>query len=506
MLKSPIKETFKYSRFSRKPLFHIISSKKEMDHIINDGTWETYIRPRWGFASIIDGSLAIQNNDIERIAKRFGTPFYLTVESEIRTRLRRLKNAFPYSNLKPQYAIKCNSNIEILKIVKEEGYDADASSVGEIILSMLAGFSPEQITLTNLYKSENDILFAARLGLNAITIDSLEELEKTIRVSQRCEAPIRIFLRFNPKIKFGNYTTTNHQYGIPIENAKEAISKAAVAANIDLVGIHWHGAYVPDPEVYHQAMRMLVPLVAFARELGCDTHQLDLGGGFPVEYGDRKIFTPEDFGPGLIDELQILLQQNGLPQVKLIFEPGKFIVANAGIGVTRVVSVKDLGTRKLAVVDGSTYAMLPDPLTWDCEYHILPANNMDIPPEEEYDIHGCTCDYLDKISKSRRLPALKEGDLLAVMDCGAYSNVIASNFNTLKRPPMIMIKEDGSLKIIRRRDRYSEMFANELEVVKTDNTHQLKNIYNLIRQATIRPVKPGAKNSKELQREVIYPD
>ncbi|MBW2964373.1 diaminopimelate decarboxylase [Candidatus Woesearchaeota archaeon] len=472
----------------------------------NDSTWETYLRPRWGFASVNNGSLAIQDNEVERIAKRFGTPFYLTVESEIRVRLRRLKNAFPYSNLKPQYAIKCNSNIEILKIVREEGYDADASSVGEIILSMLAGFRPEQITLTNLYKSENDILFAARLGLNAITIDSLEELEKTARVAKSCEAPIRIFLRFNPKIEFGEYTTTKHQYGIPIDHAKEAINKAAVAENIELVGIHWHGAYVPDPEVYHRAMRMLIPLVAYAREMGCDTHQLDLGGGFPVEYGDKRIFTPEEMGPALIEEFEELLAQHGLPQMKLIFEPGKFIVANSEIGVMRVVSVKDLGVKKVIVVDGSTYAMLPDPLTWACEYHVLPANNMDIPPEEEYDIYGCTCDYLDKISKSRRLPALKEGDLLAVMDCGAYSNVMASNFNALKRPPMIMIKEDGSLKIIRRRDRYSEMFANELEVTKTENAHQLKNIYNLIRQATMKPVKAGVKPPKEIPGEIIYPD
>jgi len=431
----------------------------------------------------------IENHELERLAKTFGTPFYLLVENEIKVRLRRLKQAIPYSNFKPQYAIKCNSNIEILNIIKEEGYDVDASSVGEIVLSLLAGFKPEQITLTNLYKSENDFVFAARIGVNAITIDSKEELDEAVTIAKKYDLPMRLFIRINPKIQFGDhYTTEDHQYGIPIEEAKDAILKAAKAENISVFGIHWHGAYVPDTEVYRMALRKLIPLVAFARDNGCNIEQLDLGGGFPVEYGDKKIFTPEELGPGLVDELEMLLEKNNLPKIALIFEPGKFIVANAGIGVTKVVSVKDLGKRKVAVVDGSTYAFLPDPLVWECYYHILPANKMDNEPEDEYDIQGCTCDYLDMIGKNRKLPKLEKGDILAIMDTGAYSNVLASNFNTFKRPPMILLKEDGSHQVIRRRDRYSEMFAAELDVIKPEQNQRLKDIYNLMRQV-------GAKTS-----------
>lgn len=450
------------------------------------GFHDSFLRPRWSFASIQDGALHIEGMPVERLAQRYGTPFYMLVESEIRIRLRRFKTAFPYSNFKPQYAIKCNSNIEILKIVKEEGFEADASSVGEIILAMLAGFTPDQITLTNLYKSTNDIIFAARLGIKAMTIDSLEELGKAIKAAKGLDVPLKIFLRINPKIKFSDYTTLKHQYGISIDNAHEAIDNALAAENINLAGLHWHGAYVPNPEVYHEAMRRMMPLIKYAQTKGAAIEYLDLGGGFPVEYGDDHIFTPEGMGKEFVAELEKIKEELSLPNLTLVFEPGKFIVANAGIGVVKVVSVKELEDKKLAVVDGSTYAMLPDPLTWNCEYHTLPVNKMSMQPEEKYDICGCTCDYLDKIAKERKLPKLEEGDFLAVMDCGAYSNVMASNFNALKRPPIVMLKSDGTAQVVRRRDRYSDMFANELEVVKTDNNQQLKTIYNLIRQAAVK--------------------
>ncbi|HII71601.1 TPA: hypothetical protein HA265_02490 [Candidatus Woesearchaeota archaeon] len=122
---------------------------------------------------------------------------------------------------------------------------------------------------------------------------------------------------------------------------------------------------------------------------------------------------------------------------------------------------------------------------------------MDSPPDHTYDISGCTCDCIDKLGKQRQLPSLREGDLLAVMDCGAYSNVLASNFNTLRRPKMVLLKEDGTLKLIRRQDRYSELFAAELDMIKLENDVQLKNIWNKIRASASR-VKPVGKFSKPI--------
>jgi diaminopimelate decarboxylase len=442
-----------------------------MDHIAFSGLRSqevqaySYLRPRWTFASVHDGILHIEGKSVEEIAREHGTPFYLLVENEIRTRLRRFQDAFPYTPFQPQYAVKCNSNPAILKIVREEGFEADASSLGEIMLALKSGFKPEQIMLTNQYKSPEELCTAISLGIKALGIDSIEDLEDTIDIAERLNKEANIFLRINAKIRHGEgYDTTQHQYGIPIDAAEEAIMRATRERHVRLVGLHWHGAYVPDPEVYFEAMRKIVPLADLAKKAGNPIEFLDFGGGFPAEYGEGKAFTPEDMGKEFASRLEKMLEETGLETPTLIFEPGKFIVANAGMAVIRVVSFKDLGDNKLIVTDGGTYNMLPDPLVWDCHYDVLPANKMDQPPEVRYSaIKGNTCDHLDAIAKDRLLPPLKRGDLLVVTDCGAYSNVLASNFNCRKMPKMLMIRGDGKIDVIRRPETYEEMFAAELD-------------------------------------------
>ena len=173
--------------------------------------------------------------------------------------------------------------------------------------------------------------------------------------------------------------------------------------------------------------------------------------------------------------------QYDLPPPYLIFEPGKFICAHAGMGLVKVISKKNLGKKKVLVTDGSTYAFVPDPIIYHAYYEMLPANKMNRRVCKKYTIAGCTCDSIDIIGSNRDFPQLEEHDLIAIMDCGAYSNVMASNFNTLKRAPMVMIREDGTVKLIRRRDRYSEMFAPELDVLKMADPQELKKFYDISR-------------------------
>ena len=146
-----------------------------------------YNKRRWRhfLSQDSDGIMYIEGVSVRKLQKKYGTPIYVFVEEEIRSRLRRFKNAFIYDRFRPQYACKCNSNLEVLRIVREEGFEFDASSVGEIILGLLADFEPEQITFTNLYKTEQDIYFASEVGVKAITMDSIEELERTIALADR---------------------------------------------------------------------------------------------------------------------------------------------------------------------------------------------------------------------------------------------------------------------------------------------------------------------------------
>jgi diaminopimelate decarboxylase len=446
-----------------------------------------YLKSRWQHFLSRDknGTLLIEGVSVEELRKKYGTPAYVLVEAEVRKKMREFKEAFDYPLFKPQYACKVNSNLEVLKIAREEGFDFDASSVGEIILGLLADFEPKQISFTNLYKTQQDILFAASVGVNSITVDSLEEIQKAEEVASRIKRPIPLLIRVNPLIKDGNYTTQTQQYGIPYPYIKKAIMKIVSSEFLQLKGFHFHGSYAYGPNSYLIAAEKLVQMAKFAADQGISIDTIDLGGGFPAEaprvYRPGKYFTPKELAAKLIPHFNDLIEKSGLKKPILILEPGKSMVANAIIGLFEVISKKKVTKKELLVTNASCYSMFPDILVSHCVYEILPAQDMLSRRNRKYDIVGCTCDCLDVIGKNQIMPRLHVGDMIALMDCGAYSYVMASNFNNLKRPPMISIKPDGTTKMIRRRDRYSEMFAPELDILKSADPQELKKLYNLSR-------------------------
>lgn len=446
-----------------------------------------HLKDRWKqfLSQDKDGNLLVEGISVKELDAKFGAPMYVLVERELRERLRTFKNAFPYPKFRPQFACKVNSNLSIIKIAKEEGFDLDASSVGEIILGLLADYEPGQITFTNLYKTYQDIAFAAMIGVQAITTDSMEELQKIAVVGENLDLRIKIFLRINPLIKVGQYSTLKQQYGIPISQAKKAIEFAASHSHIELVGLHFHGSYITNPEVYCIAANRLLKLAAYATELGAQIHYLDLGGGFPtndnsqVRYG--RSYNLQKAGQMIVRNLHKLLQKYNLPEPTLIFEPGKYIVANAMMALVKVVSSKKMGKENLVITNGSVYNLIADRFVSNCQYDVLPATKLNKPITTKYTVFGSTCDCIDIMAKNRWFPKLAEGDLLSIMDCGAYSVVFASNFNSLKRVPIILAHENGEAKLIRRRDRYAEMFAPELDVLKVADPNELKYFYNLHR-------------------------
>ncbi|TAL48452.1 hypothetical protein EPN87_00550, partial [archaeon] len=337
-----------------------------------------YLKQRWSFLSTDErGVVTIENVPVDALAQKYGTPLFVMVESEIRSRLQRFKKAFSYQKMKVQYATKCNSNLEILKIVNNEKVDIDASSVGEIMLALLADFKPDQITFTNLYKSEQDIMFAAKLGINAITIDSAEELERVESVGEKMGLKINIFLRFNPFIEYKDYTSKYHQYGIPITMAEQVIDKAATSQYVKITGLHFHGGYVNHSKVYFLAAEKLVKLAAYIKKkYDITVKSIDLGGGIPFDEQYEQTFTPEDFGNEFSTYFEELVKKYELEMPTLIFEPGKFIVMNAGIAIMKVISRKELVDKNLVVVDGSCYSVLPDIFAAHATYDIVPVTKL----------------------------------------------------------------------------------------------------------------------------------
>jgi diaminopimelate decarboxylase len=447
-----------------------------------------YLRARWKHFLSQDsrGNLLIEGISIGQIIKKYGSPVFILVEEEIRKKCRELYEGFDYPFFRPQYACKCNSNLEVLKIMKEEGLDFDASSVGEIILGLLADFTPKQITFTNLYKTKKDILFAAEIGINAITIDSLEEIDTAIESAEQTNKIIPIMLRVNPMIKTGKFSTKRQHYGIPFFQVKEAILKVKEHPLVQLKGFHFHGSYAHNFKSYFLAAKKLVDLSVFAMENGIIIENMDFGGGFPAEapknYCPGQYFRPKDFGEKFVPFFTRLCKKKGISLPILIFEPGKSLVANAGIGIVSVISKKKLDKKETIITDGSCYSMFPDVLISHCDYEILPGHKMRTRADAKYDFAGCTCDCLDLIATCQKMPTLNKDDLLVIMDCGAYSSVLSSNFNNLKRPPLVMINNRGETKLIRRRDRYGEIFAPELDVLKVAEKNEMKKFYDLLRK------------------------
>lgn len=443
-----------------------------------------YMRERWGnyLTQSRDGMMMIEGVPVEEIVKKFGTPLYVMVEGEMRQRLRRFKKVFG-PNINLQYAVKCASNLAILRMAREEGFDLDCSSVGELILGLLADFKPKQLNLTNLFKTEQDLFFAAKMGIGAITADSIEDIEHIAATAKKLKKHIDTMIRVNPMLQLGSYSTRGNKYGIPIGYIDRAVELAVSSPYVDFQGFHFMGGYVYTPRVFKMAARAFVKLIKRLQDKGVRVKRLSLGGGFPAAIGDQTAFPIEDM-KDFPKYFQGLLDRHGVDHhVQLIFEPGKSITMNAGIGLMKVIAKKRLGAKERVVIaDGSTYNFIPDALVQTgISYDILPASKLNAPRIHSVTVAGNTCDCWDLIAKGVGMPKLRAGDLLSVMDVGAYAQVLACNFNTIRRAAMIMISPDGSMQLIRRRDRYSEMFGPELDVLKMAGPNELERYNNLYR-------------------------
>lgn len=427
--------------------------------------------------------MTIEGVPVDRIAQKYGTPVYVMVESKIRKNFRRFKKVFG-GEIKLQYAVKCNSNLAILRMARDEGFELDCASVGEIILGLLADFKPRQLSYTNLFKTEQDLHFAVQMGVQSITADSIEDLRHIAATAKKLRTQVRTVIRVNPMIEIRNYSTKGNKYGVPLKQVLEAVEIAAKSPFVDFRGFHFMGGYIYSPWTLRAAARVLVKIIRECQDRRVPIKTLSLGGGFPAAIGDQSEFPVEDL-TSFPKYFQQLLSRAGVTiPIQLIFEPGKAIVLHAGIGLMHVVANKEIHHRnRMIIADGSTYNFIPDALVQgdNIRYDILPASKMFSPRVHKVTVGGNTCDCWDLITKGIEMPKLGAGDILAGMDVGAYAQVLANNFNTIKRAPVVLIHENGSIKQIRRRDRYSEMFAPELDILKMAGPNELEYYNNLYR-------------------------
>jgi diaminopimelate decarboxylase len=372
------------------------------------------------------------------------------------------------------YSVKACSNVHILRLMAEQGSGFDIVSGGELYRVLQAGGDPAQVVYAGVGKTDEEIITALQAGIGYFNVESEQELENLIRLAQQHahgrKTKPKAALRVNPDVEYQTHTflTTGRKetkFGVDIERAVAAFEKYGHHPSVQLRAIHVHlgtGGKTIDP--YVEAVRKILPLVDRLRAQGHTIEALNLGGGYGADYETETVPSAEEYAAGIVP----LLQDR---QLRLILEPGKSICANAGILLTRVLYIKQGGSKKFVIVDAGMNDLIR-PSLYGAFHFIWPAQveprfvptvrskDLHVEGSEIVDIVGPICEGADFLAKDRSLPPVQRGDLVAVFTTGAYGFTMSSNYNGRPRAPEVLV--DGSaFRVIRRRETYDDLIAAE---------------------------------------------
>ena len=397
----------------------------------------------------------LSNAQLTEIASKFGTPLYVYHAEKIAAQYDKLKSAFAGQDVVFFYASKALTNISILKYIRSLGANVDCSSINEVKLALHAGFVPSQILYTSNGIDFSEIVEAKELGVH-INIDSLSNLEK---FGKKYGHDYPVGLRLRPNILAGGNLkiSTGHdksKFGIPVEQVNEVIDLVK-QYEMHINGLHLHtGSEIKDVEVFAKGIDVLLSLVSQFNEL----EFLDLGGGFKVPYrpGDHETDMPL-LGETLQQKLG-KYENAGGKHLQVWFEPGKFLVSDAGYLVTQVNVIKETEATTFAGVN-SGFNHLIRPMFYDAYHHIENISNPDA-PLHEYTVVGNICET-DTFAWNRELTQVREKDFLVFRNAGAYGFEMASNFNSRLRPAEVMVL-DGEAYLIRKRERFEDLLKNQV--------------------------------------------
>ncbi len=410
------------------------------------------------------GNLSIGGKDTPELAEEFGTPLYVLDEDRIRENYKKLHNAFSskYHDFKIYYACKANTNLAVLRILEEEGSCIDTVSPGEIYTSLLAGYSPERILYTGNNATNEELKYALSSGVR-INLDSLSAMERLSNLpgSEGQEISFRV----NPQVGAGHH---DHcitggdlsKFGIMEEEVVQMYQKA-IDIGFKPIGIHSHiGSGILDPEPFKVAVHTLMDAAGHVnRELGIQFEFVDFGGGMGIPYEPQEnLLDMEKFSQEIVDLFKEKLYQYNMGNPTLCLEPGRYIVGDASYLLTRINTVKQ-SYRKFIGVDAGFNTLLR-PTMYGSYHHIVSANNPLEEPAQEIDIAGNICESGDLFARDRPMPVLEEGELLAILNAGAYAFSMSSQYNSRPRPSEVLVK-DGNAEIIRERETFADLLNKQ---------------------------------------------
>ena len=408
----------------------------------------------------IDGELWAGERRVADLVAEFGSPLYVYDAGVMEAAYRRVEAAFSGVDLLLAYSVKANSNLEILRRLMTLGAGADIVSHGELHRCLAAGFSPNDIVFAGVGKTEVEMEAALEAEILAFNVESAEELQLLNQVAERLGKPAPIALRVNPDIVADTpheYTRTGHgatKFGIPVDRVLDLYRWAAEQPMLDIRGIDVHiGSQILEPEPYERALDHVLGLAAEVRAEGIDLDFVDLGGGYGVSYEGGDGMSIEDLAAIVVPRVA----EAGL---RLILEPGRFIVGEAGILVTKVLYVKHSGSKTFVVMDGGMTELIR-PSHYQGFHRIEPVISREEAAHEIVDVVGPICETGDFLARDRMLQIPAHGDLLAVHTAGAYGFVMASNYNARPKPAEVVV--DGTeVTLARRRESLDDLLRGEM--------------------------------------------
>ena len=391
---------------------------------------------------------------LDSIASTHGTPLYVYSAAAVAERYRAIDAAFAGHPHAIHYALKANSTLAILRLLRGLGSRADANSGGEIDVAMRAGFLPSQIVFTGVGKTAAELGHAIALGVRSINVESRGEIERIDALSRARNARTRIAIRVNPDVdaKTHPHISTGlriNKFGIPLGDVVDVCAMARGRERIEIVGLHAHvGSQITSMDPLARAARALVDLARTLAARGTSIEHLDIGGGLGVSYDGSPVPGVTDYAAAVLP----ILKESGLA---IVLEPGRHVMAPAGVLLTSVVDVKD----GFVVTDAGMTELIR-PMMYNAFHRIEPVRRTGA-PAAAFHIVGPLCESSDTLGKDRTIPVPDVGDVFAVMDAGAYGSVMASNYNRRMFPAEVMV-ENGTPRVIRRRQTLDDVLALEL--------------------------------------------
>ncbi|MDH1865531.1 diaminopimelate decarboxylase [Pseudomonas sp. o96-267] len=403
-----------------------------------------------------DGELFAEGVALSALAQRFGTPTYVYSRSHIEGQYRAYADALAGMPHLVCFAVKANSNIGVLNVLARLGAGFDIVSSGELERVLAAGGEPSRIVFSGVGKSRDDMRRALEVGVHCFNVESVVELERLQKVAAELGVKAPVSLRVNPDVDAGThpYISTGlkeNKFGIDIEQAEAVYARAAELPNLEVIGVDCHiGSQLTTLEPFLDALDRLLLLVDKLAARGITIKHLDLGGGLGVQYRDEQ-------PPLAGDYIAAVRKRLAGRDLSLVFEPGRFIVANAGVLLTQVEYLKHTEHKDFAIVDAAMNDLIR-PALYQAWMDVSPVQPRD-GETRNYDLVGPICETGDFLAKDRQL-ALAEGDLLAVRSAGAYGFVMSSNYNTRGRAAEVLVDGEQAYEV-RRRETVQELYAGE---------------------------------------------